>query len=217
MSIDSTSIVLTGHLNTVVQRIKTEMDKISANAAPNAFQSVKIEGGQVKFYATTNQTGDVVGSFNLPEEIFLDQVGTTLVENFNWSNLTYPNSTNPNLDGKVVLVLAVRGDAATPTVKYNFVDVSKLIDTYTAADASISIAGNSVAVNISSTTGNLLSLTGNGLFVGADSNKVDKVTTAVSGNITTWGTNGALADSGRTFAADADISEMLTSAFGASS
>ena len=92
-----------------------------------------------------------------------------------------------------------RGDKETnPTVKYSFVNLQKLIDVYTAGDNSITIDGYSVSVKISQTAGNLLSIANDGLFVGSDPTKIDKVTNAVAGNFATWGLSGALVDSGAT-------------------
>lgn len=210
---DINSVVLKSDLSSAMSRIKRELDKISISGLSVAFQSVEIDNGVVKFYATTDRTGNVVGSFDLPEEIFLDQAGTTLVENFAWTAVAYPNSTNPNLEGKIVLVLAVKGDKSTnPTIKYSFVDVSKLIDTYAAGDNSITISGYSVSVKISPTAGNLLSVTANGLFVGSDDTKVDKVTSAVSGNVAVFGTSGALADGGFNIATINGKVDKVTSA-----
>lgn len=133
---------------------------------------------------------------------FLDQAGTTVVENFAWSAATYPGSTNPNLDGKTVLVLAVKGDATTPTVKYSFVDLQKLVDVYTAADNTITIAGHTVAVKISAAANNAITTQNDGLHVDI-SGKADKVANATAGNIATLDANGNVADSGVTFATDA--------------
>ncbi|MBR0061892.1 MAG: hypothetical protein IJP68_10490 [Selenomonadaceae bacterium] len=158
------------HVAQLAQVVKSNLDALDSNA----IQYVSTSGNTVSFFTNNDGSGTAAFSFDFPEELFLDQAGTTLVENFTWSALSYPNSTNPNLDGKTVLVLAVKGDAQTPTVKYSFVDLSKLIDTYTPADNSIAINGHSVAVNISATTGNALSLANDGLLVDI-SGKVDKV------------------------------------------
>ena len=155
-----------------------------------------------------------VSALNFSEEIFLDQAGTTLVENFAFNAATYPGATNPNLDGKTVLVLAVKGDKETnPTVKYSFVDLSKLIDTYTAADNSITIAGYTVAVKVSAAANNAIELKNDGLHVDI-SDKADKVTGATANNIAKLDANGNLADSGYTVASDADVNAMITDVFG---
>ena len=44
-------------------------------------------------------------------------------------------------------------------------------------------------------------------------NKIDKVTSAVSGNFATWGASGVLVDSGVTFATDAEVAAMLEEYF----
>ena len=160
---------------------------------------VSVSGNTVSFFTTDDGSGTAAFSFDFPEELFLDQTGTTLVENFSWSALSYPNSTNPNLNGKTVLVLAVKGDAQTPTVKYSFVNLEKLIDTYSAADNSINISGYSVAVNISATAGNALSLANDGLLVDI-SGKVDKVVNAPQGEIAIFGASGAIVAGGLSLA-----------------
>lgn len=228
------------HIAALGTRVKSELD--------TTVKYISVEGSTVSFFKTADGSGTAAFTVDFPEEIFLDQAGTTLVDNFSWSSLAYPGSTNPGLDGKTVLVLAVRGDKATaPTVKYSFVDVSKLIDTYTEANAGISIAGYSVGVNVSTTATNILSIAGDGLLAelklgsasagnvasfGAGgyiqdsglsiadldfSGKADKVTGATAGNIATLDANGNLVDSGVTFASDTDVNTMITGIFGASS
>ena len=197
------------HVNALAQLTKSKLDE--------TFKSLSVSGNTVSFFASTDGTGTALATFDFPEELFLDQTGTTLVDNFTFSAATYPGATNPNLDGKVVLVLAVKGDATTPTVKYSFVDMAKLVDAYTAANESINISGTSIAVKISATNGNLLSLANDGLLVDHDATKVDKVTNAVTGNIVTFGVSGAVVDSGITFASDSAVIAMLNDTFGAGS
>ena len=146
-------------------------------------------------------------------KLALQQLGTEIVENFAFSAATYPGATNPNLDGKTVL--AVKGDKATnPTVQYSFVDMAKVIKAISASDNSIDVNGYVIKVNISAGTDNLLELKSDGLFVGSDDTKADKVTGVTAGNIATLDANGNLVDSGVTFAADADITTMLNNVFG---
>ena len=162
-----------------------------------AFRSLRVDGNRVNFYTTNDASGSPTFYFDYPEEIFLDQSVTQLVENFAWSAATYPNTTNPNLDGKTVLVLGVKGDKETnPTVKYSFVSLEKLIDIYTAGDGSIDIDGYTVRVKISAAAGNLLELKSDGLFVGSDDTKLDKVTGAGLSNIAIFGASGIIVDSG---------------------
>ena len=184
-----------GGLKSLAQRTKTELDKLG-NKIATAFKSLSVSGNTVSFFGTTDATGTALATFDFPEEIFLDQAGTTLVENFAWSAETYPGSTNLNLDGKTVLVLAVKGDKETnPTVKYSFVNLEKLIDAYTAGDNSIDINGYSVTVKISQTAGNLISVESDGLHVDI-SGKADRVANATGGNT-------------------ADVTAMITDVFGA--
>ena len=232
MAYDVTKLATLGQLGNLAER--------TVAAIAPTFKSLAVSGNRVNFYTSTDATGTVAAYVDFPEEIFLDQAGTTLVENFTWAAATYPGSTNPNLDGKTVLVLAVKGDAQTnPTTKYSFVDVSKLIDTYTAADNSITIAGYTVAVKINPSADNLLELTETGLMVdGSDIlEKVDpatagnvpllasdgtltnstivgadvitKVTGAAENNIVVFDATGKIKDGGHAIATDAEVSEYL--------
>lgn len=130
----------------------------------NAFQDISLSNGTVNFL---NGAGQVVKYFNLPEEIFLRTIGTTFVPNFTWSALAYPNSTNPNLNGKPVLVLHIKGDSLNnPYEDWGFVNLEDLIDLYVPADASIAISDNSISAAISANSDNLLALKSDGLFAG---------------------------------------------------
>lgn len=122
------------------------------------------------FYSTDNPTEDTtpVFSFDIAEELFLDQAQTKFVPNFVWSAETYTNSTNPNLDGKPVMVLAVKGDES---VTYSFLNLEELVDTYTTKDTSslsLSISEDgeiSGDVKISEEEGNAVELKDDGLYV----------------------------------------------------
>lgn len=196
------------HLASLGTRVNTELGA--------TFRSASVSGNTVSFFNSKDGTGTAAFTFDFPEEIFLSQTGTEVVDNFAFSAATYPGATDPNLDGKTVLVLAVRGNAASnPTVNYSFVDLEKLIDTYRAGDNSINISGYDVSVKRSAVTGNLIELKSDGLFVGSDSTKADKVANATAGNIATLDANGNLVDSGVTFASDADVNAMITNVFGA--
>ena len=135
-------------------------------AVANAFQDVSLDNGTLCFL---NSAGEVVKYFNLPEEIYLRTVGTSFISNFTWSAQAYPNSTNPNLNGKPVLVLHIKGDSLnSPYEDWGFVNLEDLIDLYLPADTSIAIANNSIKAAISSSSDNLLSLKADGLFAGDD-------------------------------------------------
>ena len=88
---------------------------------------------------------------NLPEEQFLDLTKTEFVENFTWSNTTYPGSTNPNLNGKPVLVLALKDE--DENVAYSFINLEDLIDVYTGT-APITVSGSNIShANSGATSG----------------------------------------------------------------
>ena len=218
-----------------------QLAKLTGQKLATTFKSLSVSGSTVRFFTSTDGSGTAAATFDFPEEIFLDQAGTTLVENFAWSAATYPNSTNPNLEGKIVLVLAVKGDKQTnPTTSYSFVNLEKLIDTYTAADNSITISGYTVAVKISADTGNALELKNDGLYVDALpkvanptagnipqiqsdgtlansavplADVLQKVSGATAGHVAILQSDGTIADSGYGFAADSDVAAYLATQF----
>ena len=133
-----------------------------------AIKSVDYSNNTLNFYTTTDKSGEAVATFNLPEEQFLDQTKTVFVNNFVWSDTTYPNSADPSLDGKPVLVLAVKGDT---DVAYSFVSLESLIDIVTGeatATATTTVSGDnkiSVTVNISAEEGNAVVTKADGIYV----------------------------------------------------
>lgn len=180
------------------------------------FGSVAVANGKLNFYASTDGTGTVLKSIDLPAEKFLDLLNTNVVNNFAWSAATYPGSTNPNLDGKPVLVLALKNEeSGTTTVNYSFASLAGLITSYTAKDASITIpaGGTSFGVNISSGVENLLEIKNDGLFVKHDNKKMDTVTGAVEGNIAIFDANGKVKDSNITFASDSAVAACINPYF----
>lgn len=201
-----------GWIKNALTRIKTKLDALESVADETALRAVAVSGNTVNFYTSSDTSQTAAYSFDFPEEIFLDQAETTIVENFAFSSLAYPNTTNPNLDGKTVLVLAVKGDATTPTVKYSFVNLEKLIDKYSASDTSIVIDGYKIKANIASDTDNLLSLRPSGLYVDGSS-KMNLVPTATAGNIAIFDSDGAVIDSGSKFCTNAEFNAMLDEVF----
>lgn len=178
------------HLADLASKTRTALDALDTKYN-GAFQSLSVSGNTVSFFTSKDASGTAVYSFDFPEEIFLDQAGTALVENFAWSAATYPNSTNPNLDGKTVLVLGVKGDKETnPTTKYSFVSLEKLIDIYTSGDTIVNIAGYIVTVKISAAAGNIIEAKADGLYATA------KVAGAVNGNVAGFGADGKIVDGG---------------------
>ena len=129
MPYNNNDVPQVGKIKAMLTRIQAKITALE-NSNSAALKSMTVSGNTVNFYTSSDTTGTAAFTFDFPEEIFLDQAGTVLVENFAWSAATYPNSTNPNLDGKTVLVLAVKGDKeVNPTTKFSFVNLEKLIDT----------------------------------------------------------------------------------------
>jgi len=198
-------------LQKLAERTDAELTALETklSAGINAsFKSLKVEGNTVSFYTTTDQTGTAAATMDFPAEYFLDQAKTTLVDNFTWAEAAYPGSTDPGLNGKPVLVLAVKGDA--DAVTYSFLNMEKLMNVYTAkteskdASTTVTIDGYEidVKVNISAAEGNQLQMKDDGLYVPVPaavdlSAKADKVTGATAGNLSGLDANGNLTDSGK--------------------
>lgn len=179
-------------------------------AAEAAIKGAKLEGNTIKLYKDAEMSAEAAFSLDLPAEMVLDQANTKFVESFSYSAETYPGSADPELDGKPVLVLAVKGEKETPN--YSFLNMQKLVDTYTggAGDgtASVTVAGYAISVNvkISAEPGNALVKKSDGLFVAAP-----HVEGGTQGNLVSFGADGTLADSNVKAAnvlTDADISDF---------
>ncbi len=169
----------------------------------------------------------------LPVEMFLDQAKTRFVQSFAFTQETYPGGTDPNLNGKPVLVLALKArdhnNNNAETVTYSFLNMETLVDTYTAkaGDSAkiLNIAGYEIEVKIDPSNDNAIEVTANGLKVNI-SGKADKVANATAGHVASLDANGNLADSGviaanilttDDVATDAEATEMIDEIFGAAS
>lgn len=184
------------------KKFKSQNDEIGA-----AIKSGKVTGNKVELFSSKDMTGAAAFSFNFPAELFLDQAKTTFVPKFAWAEETYPGSENPKMEGKPVMVLAVKGEEDSTT--YSFLSMAALVDTYKAkaegkdGSTTVTIAGYEVdvKVNISAEEGNILQLNDDGLFVPDTPVKVEG---AEEGNLLAAGANGSLVDSG------IDASTVLT-------
>lgn len=164
------------------------VDKLAAKVAAKlntlndtTFKAAKVDGNSLKFYTSTDTTGQADETIDIPAEQFLDQASTSFVPNFQFSALLYDGATNPNLDGKAVLVLALKtksNDGKSESTSYSFVDVSRLVDTYTASDTSVTVTNYKVKVNISTDARNALKLNQNGLYAAG---VTDTATTTTAG------------------------------------
>lgn len=154
-------------------------------------------------------SGTAAFSVDFPSELFLDQTKTTFVAKFKFDAATYPGATDPKLDGKPVMVLAVKGENPD-SCTYSFLSMAALVDTYKAkavgkdASTTVTIAGYEVdvKVNVSAAAGNALTLKDDGLYVPTPeevdiSGKADKVTGATTGNLAALDGEGNLTDSGK--------------------
>ena len=137
----------------------------------SAFKYTKFEGNAIEFYNTQSITSSSVPTFtiDLPVDWVLDLSQTTLVQNFIWSDELYSNSTNPNLDGLPVLVLAISDNT---NATYSFLNMNTLIDVYVGGNTnSASVAVNDTTgeitcnVKVSSVTNNAITTKSDGLHV----------------------------------------------------
>ena len=182
--------------------------------------------GQLQALASRVKTeiGNAIDA--LPTEMFLDQTKTAFVGNFVFSQETYPGAADPELNGKPVMVLAVKGidhtqgDAVTTT--YSFLDMETLVDTYHPAlgDSAkvLTINGYTITFNVSASAGNILSVNNDGLYA------TTRVAGAVNGNVASFDTDGAPSDSGiakaniiqvSNVALDTEVAEMINEVFAA--
>ncbi len=102
---------------------KSKMDVVIADGDKVAVKAADYADNKLKLYLNADKSDATPIEIDLPEEMFLDQAKTTLVSSFAWSDTEYPGSTNPNLDGKPVMVLAVKGDTS---VAYSFLNFESL-------------------------------------------------------------------------------------------
>ena len=109
---------------------KTTVDSVMSDSSTNPVQNKVVNAAIASAIAA------------LPKEQFLDLTKTTFVQSFTWSSTTYPGSTNPNLNGKPVLVLALK-NSSDNTVAYSFLNMYELVDTYT-ADSPIKVTGRKI-------------------------------------------------------------------------
>lgn len=156
-----------------------------------AIKTILTKDNSILFFKKPNAEDGDTPTFKIdfPVEYFLDQANTTFVNSFSWSDVTYPNSTDPGLDTQPVLVLALKGD--DNSIKYSFVSLLSLVNIYKASAAASTVTVSidnstniiSAQVNISTDENNLLK-TGSdgGLFAEAtdDTKKADKLTAEIA-------------------------------------
>ena len=185
-------------------KIKNYVDLADAKALKG---HLKV-GNTWNFYTVENPTETDTPAFGIdvPTEYFLDQAKTTFVQEFAWSAETYAGSVNPELDGKPVLVMAVKGD--DDSVTYSFVNVETLVDIYTGAETetvAVVVSEDNIItadVKVSAVEGNIIEVKEDGLYATVEavdiSGKADKVTDIKEAQILVDSGEGNLAASGVT-------------------
>lgn len=124
---------------------KQRMDEVIENGDAPSYKSFDYADNTLKLYKTEDKS-DTAAEISFPEEKFLDQTKTKLENSFAWSDAEYPGSTDPSLEGKPVMVLAVKGDTDTT---YSFVNLESLMS----------------PVAISAEAGNAIETKADGLYV----------------------------------------------------
>lgn len=115
MAYDVSKLAKLAALKTLAEKVKsdyatkTEVKTVSDSAAA-AFKSGKVDGNTVSLFTSEDKSGNAAFTFDFPTEMFLDQTKTEFVAKFKWAEATYPGSTDPKLEGKPVMVLAVKGE-----------------------------------------------------------------------------------------------------------
>lgn len=222
MAADMTKLVKLGTLDALAAKADTKIKEVEVKANA-AYKGAKIiNGNQLGLYTTTATTGTPALTLDFPAEMVVDATKTTFVPNFDFANGNYTGASNPNLDGKGVLVLAIKTtDKGAETTSYSFISVDSLVNIYTAADNSLTVNGYTLAVKVSATAGNALSATANGLYVDT-SGKQDKDTDAVANNVAKMDASGNAVDGGvaiadilttSDIASDEDVNAALSSYF----
>lgn len=209
----STTYVSMANLTRYDSNMKAYID----SEKTKALKAVMVKDNAINFYVNPTPDETTVADFtvDMPIEYFLDQTKTTIVADFAWAEETYVGSTNPNLDGKPVLVLAVKGD--DNSVVYSFLNMETLIDVYvgeTTKSIALTVSADnkiSAEVLVSAEEGNIISVKEDGLYASVTtvdiSGKADKIVNpedgeaiVKAGQILVDDGNGNLAASGKTIA-----------------
>lgn len=151
-----------------LEHLKIAKNYIDRKDAEN-IKSAEYVDNTIKFYTTEDKSGEAVAEVILPEEMFLDSSKTELVNDFTWGITKYPKSTDPELDSKPVLVLAVK---SVRTVRYSFVSLDSVIAKLIGEDtesANVSVDEDTISLNVkvSELSGNRIVIKDDGLYVGA--------------------------------------------------
>ena len=178
----ATTYVSMANLTKYDTNLKTYID----SEKTKALKALAVKDNKINFYVNPAPTDDTTPDFTVdfPTEYLLDQTKTTFVQEFAWSDTTYTGSTDPSLEGKPVLVLAVKGEE--DEVTYSFVNLETLVDIYEGGEtetATVTVDADTneitVEVKVSETEGNILEVKDDGLYASVTqvdiSGKADKL------------------------------------------
>ena len=225
MAFDTNKLAQLGHVQDLGNRIKKELEKVSS-LATDAIKHIAIDGNTIKFYTdkTPKEGATPAYTVDFPAEMVLDQAKTTFVDNFTFSTETYPGATapDPSIDGKPVLVLAVKTTDAqgNVTLNYSFLNLNKLVDIVSikAGDSSkvLGANNNEIEFKISAADGNTVTVKDDGIYV------TNRTEGATENHVVIFDENGAPKDSGivsdtlvltSMIATDTESNEMLQAIF----
>lgn len=173
-------------------RYDGKMKEYIDSAKTKALKSVAVVNNKINFYVETAPEAETAAAFSvdMPVEYFLDQAKTVLVQSFVYAEETYPGSTDPSLDGKPVLVLAVKGDDGSVT--YSFLNLESLVKIYEGGETdtvTVEVDGDTneikATLKVSAAEGNILSVKEDGLYAEAIldiSGKADKLVNPEGGD-----------------------------------
>lgn len=207
MPYNADHLVTLAELKQTAQAFKVESDK--------AIKYVAVTGNTISFFTSEDGSSTAAFSIDFPTELFLDQTRTQFIANFAFTAASYPGAQNPSLDGKPVLVFAVKNTTdrtngtASDTFTYSFMDMSSLVDTYETAQGVssqvLTISGYTVTFNISSTPGNIIKSDAGGIYA------TNRLSNYTEGHIVMSDPNGAPQDGGilaSTLLVDGDVATM---------
>lgn len=236
MAYNANDIAKLGHLASLASRVKTELTALDTKyegAEANKIDSVKVNGtaltitnkavnidlsdyalktdiasglkvkGSVANFAALPANAEVGDMYNIAAAGGTDENGIEIKAG---DNVVKTETGWDNFGGTVDLSNYVQKDGAKvlSTNDYTTAEKNKLAGIDEGAQVNVieAVQVNGTALNVSNKTVNI-DLSG----------KVDKVTTATSGNIVIFGANGAIVDSGVKFATDTDVNAMLEEYF----
>ena len=229
MSADLTKLVRLSALENLASLSSAAISEVAGTAA-DGIKKVAVSGNTINFYKNKNAvTGTDTADFTVdfPSELVLDAANTTFEPDFEFSTATYgADTTNPNLDGKPVLVLGVKTTAAGATsTAYSFLNLYDLVDIYTikTGDSAkvLVIDGKEIEFKVSAVANNAITIQDDGVHVDI-SGKQDKDTDAVENNIAKFDANGNAVDASiavssivltSDIASDSDVSTVLATYF----